>query len=181
MDANDIDLIKLQERLKQLREDTKSRREPFGEESVRAFAKKAGISYTQVARMEGARREQHLKSDAESAPSIVRLYRYLKACGTTLTDFFAKFEQTQPAGLTPHQADLLARARDLILASAEVERRLRDQIEQLEVWLRTAAPAQVKIHGPDHPRTGRGQEPGTGTNARSHTEPPVKRTGTRRR
>src|ERR1051325_6372474 len=110
MADKDIDLKRLQYALQTLRE-TKRRGE-----SVRAFAKGAGISYTYVAQMEGRVKNRHLKKAAETAPTILMLHRYLQRCGTTITGFFSEFEREEPGDMSPSQMRLLDTVRMLIRA-----------------------------------------------------------------
>lgn len=126
----DFDLKRLQSALRDLRV-TKRRGE-----SVRQFALNAGISPSHVALMEG-RKKKHLKLGSESSPTVFMLHRYLRHCGSSLTQFFATFEREHPADLTPEQKELVDSVCALLSAGDDVERRLRERIDDVRAWLVT--------------------------------------------
>jgi hypothetical protein len=138
--VEDIDSARLHKRLRELRETKKKN------ESIRTFAKNAGISYTHVAQMEGWRKKS-LKGTRPSSPSALMLNRYLRYCGSSITQFFSEFEEIKPEGMKDEHRDVLETVRSLLEAGGDVERRICERVEEVQVWLRSqslqeAAPAK---------------------------------------
>jgi hypothetical protein len=141
MADEDIDSKRLQKRLFELRTTGKRK-----DESVREFGRQARISPDHVALMEG-RKKKALKKSDESSPTVVMLHRYLSHCDVSLTQFFSDFEGKKPESLTPAQAELLETIRTLIQAGEDVERRVRERIDEIRAWLQAQprAPARPRL------------------------------------
>lgn len=130
----DIDLTpqRIQARLKFLRDKIRPGL------SDRAFGLKAGISYTQVQRMEGRVTAKNYKRDTGSSPTIERLRKYLKALNYSVTQFFSELENQryeQPSA-TVDDLRMHAQLQDLLDLGEEVKRRVNERFDELQAWLR---------------------------------------------
>jgi transcriptional regulator with XRE-family HTH domain len=142
MAERDLSPKRIQERLKALRGKTY----PEGI-TDREFAKKAGISYTQVQRMEGRLDQSQYKRDRSGAsPTVERLRRYLSACEVSLAVFFAELEaRPEPALSTPaSHLKLHERLQTMLDFGEDVERRVADRFDELEGWVKAARTPALK-------------------------------------
>lgn len=124
------DIAQVQEKLLRIRE-----KENPGV-SVREFARKARISPNQVARMEGRLTQHNYKRDPGASPTIERLRLYLAACNYTLGKFFSEIEKVSyPENISDDHAELHGRLQSLLDSGEDAERRIKEQLQLLEIWL----------------------------------------------
>jgi hypothetical protein len=105
----------------------------------RKFGEGAGMGKSSPGVVEGKVGEKELKRQAAPNPGILLLAGYVEFCGSTLGKFFSELEATDYSGKpNPPHLDLHDRLQAILDCGPEAERRIRERIEDVEVWLESS-------------------------------------------